>query len=301
MPHTRPYRIFNAALARSEDITPHLRRITFAGPDIAEMATWSPDQRIKIFFPTDDGRMPDMPDAEDWYATYKSVPVAERVPMRTYTIRNLRADREELDVEFVLHGENGPASRWATHAKPGDKVQISAPNRRAEKIGGGFEWKPPADPRHVLLMADETAVPALAGILEELAARPNPPPCEVFAEVADRADALAFPNWPGLIINWLIRHEEGDPRPGDLLVAAVDRAKLPAANVEQTGVELESIDIDINVPWELAKATEGAFYAWIAGESEAIMSIRRLLIKERGIDRSLLNLMGYWRFGKVYE
>ena len=301
MSHTRPYRIFNAALARSEDVTPHLRRITFAGPDIAEMATWSPDQRIKIFFPTDDGRMPDMPDSEDWYATYKAVPVAERVPMRTYTIRNLRADQAEVDVEFVLHGENGPASRWATHAKPGDKVQISAPNRRAEKIGGGFEWKPPTDPRHVLLMADETAVPALAGILEELAARPNPPPCEVFAEVADRADVLALPNWPGLTINWLIRHEEGDPRPGDLLVAAVERAKLPAANVEQTGIELESIDIDVNVPWELAKATEGAFYAWIAGESEAIMSIRRLLIKERGIDRSLLNLMGYWRFGKVYE
>jgi NADPH-dependent ferric siderophore reductase len=301
MSHTRPYRIFNAALARSEDVTPHLRRITFAGPEIAEMATWSPDQRIKIFFPTDDGRMPNMPDAEDWYATYKSVPVAERVPMRTYTIRNLRADEAEVDVEFVLHGENGPASRWATHAQPGDKVQISAPNRRAEKIGGGFEWKPPADPRHVLLMADETAVPALAGILEELAARKSPPPCEVFAEVADRADALALPAWSGLVVNWLIRHEHGDPRPGDLLVAAVDRAKLPAANVEQTAVELENIDIDRNVPWELAKATEGAFYAWIAGESEAIMSIRRLLIKERGIDRSLLNLMGYWRFGKVYE
>ncbi|WP_291405334.1 siderophore-interacting protein [Devosia sp.] len=301
MSHTRPYRIFNAALARFEDITPHLRRLTFTGPEIRDMATWAPDQRIKIFFPTGDGRTPDMPDTEDWYATYKSVPVADRVPMRTYTIRNLRADSSELDVEFVLHGENGPASRWATHAKPGDKVQISAPNRRAAQIGGGYEWKPPADPRHVLLMADETAIPALAGILEELAARPTPPPCEVFAEVADRADALALPTWPGLTINWLIRHEQGDPRPGDLLVNAIDSAKLPAATVEEASVELETIDIDATVPWELAKATEGAFYAWIAGESEAIMSIRRTLIKERGIDRSLLNLMGYWRFGKVYE
>jgi NADPH-dependent ferric siderophore reductase len=150
-------------------------------------------------------------------------------------------------------------------------------------------------------MADETAIPALAGILEQLAARTTPPPCEVFAEVADRADALALPTWPGLVMNWLIRHEHGDPRPGDLLVAAVDHAKLPAASAEPVVAELESIDIDANVPWELAKATEGAFYAWIAGESEAIMSIRRRLIKERGIDRGLLNLMGYWRFGKVYE
>jgi len=301
MPHTRPYRIFNAACARLEDVTPHLRRITFAGPEIAEMDTWAPDQRIKIFFPTDDGRVPAMPDADDWYATYKSVPVAERVPMRTYTIRALRAESQEVDVDFVLHGENGPASRWATNAQPGDRVQISAPNRRAEKIGGGFEWKPPAYPRHVLLMADETAVPALAGILQELVARPVPPPCEVFVEVSDRADALHLPTWPSLTINWLFRHEAGDPRPGDLLVEAVSRATLPSGNAAEAQVDLEVIDIDRVVPWELAKATEGAFYAWIAGESEAIMSIRRVLIKERGIDRSLLNLMGYWRFGKVYE
>lgn len=301
MSHTRPYRIFNAAFARSEDITPHLRRITFAGPEIRDMATWAPDQRIKIFFPTADGRVPDMPDAEDWYATYKSIPVAERAPMRTYTIRNLRADEAEVDVEFVLHGENGPASRWATHAKAGDKVQISAPNRHAAQIGGGYEWKPPADIGHLLLMADETAIPALAGILEELAARANPPSCEVFAEVADRADALPLPIWSGLTLNWLVRHEAGDPRPGDLLVAAIARAKLPAGTVEQADVELEAIDIDATVPWELAKPAEGDFYAWIAGESEAIMSIRRTLIKERGIDRGLLNLMGYWRFGKVYE
>lgn len=303
MSHTRPYRIFNAALARAEDVTPHLRRITFAGPEIRDMTTWAPDQRIKIFFPGDDGRASDMPDTEDWYATYKSVPVADRVPMRTYTIRNLRADDGELDVEFVLHGENGPASRWATRARPGDRVQISAPNRRARKplSGGGYEWKPPADPRQVLLMADETAIPALAGILEELAARSNPPPTEVFAEIPDRADLLSLPAWPGLTLNWLVRHDQGDPRPGALLVDAVTRAKLPSGNSEQANIELEAIDIDTTVPWELAKAAEGDFYAWIAGESEAIMSIRRTLIKERGIDRSLLNLMGYWRFGKVYE
>lgn len=301
MSHTRPYRIFNACLSRAEDVTPHLRRITFAGPEIAQMDTWAPDQRIKIFFPTDDGRVPAMPDTEDWYATYKAVPVADRVPMRTYTIRHLRADRHELDVDFVLHGENGPASRWATHAGPGAAVQISAPNRQAEKIGGGYEWKPPVNPRQILLMADETAIPALAGILEQLASRNAPPPCQVFAEVADRADALPLPSWPGLELNWLFRHEQGDPRPGSLLVEALSQAKLPAATSEEALVELEQIDIDATVPWELARAEEGAFYAWIAGESEAIMAIRRILIKDRGIDRGLLNLMGYWRFGKVYE
>lgn len=301
MPHTRPYRIFNAACARLEDITPHLRRVTFAGPEIAEMNTWAPDQRIKIFFPHEDGRLPQMPDEEDWYAAYKAVPVKERVPMRTYTIRRLRAERQEVDVDFVLHGETGPASRWATRAKPGDRVQISGPNRQARDIGGGFEWKPPRAPRQVLLMADETALPALAGILEQLAAREDPPPCQVFAEVAGRADTIPLPAWPQLDLDWLLRENHGDPRPGTLLVKALDRARLPSGGGLTGRVELAPIDIDETVPWELAKAGEGEFYAWIAGESEAIMAIRRILIKERGIDRAQLNLMGYWRHGKVYD
>jgi NADPH-dependent ferric siderophore reductase len=64
---------------------------------------------------------------------------------------------------------------------------------------------------------------------------------------------------------------------------------------------LEDIDIDANVPWQLAEPAGDDFYAWIAGESEAVMAIRRFLIKDRGLDRRALNLMGYWRFGKVYE
>ncbi|MGV8584389.1 siderophore-interacting protein, partial [Pseudomonas aeruginosa] len=90
-----------------------------------------------------------------------------RPPMRTYTIRALRAEQEEVDVEFVLHGENGPASAWATHARIGDRLQLAAPNRQYGDDPGGYEWKPPAGVRHILLIADETALPAVAGILEE--------------------------------------------------------------------------------------------------------------------------------------
>lgn len=299
MSHTRPYRVFNAAMARSQDLAPHLRRITFSGPEVVDMASWAPDQRIKIFFPTED-RVPNMPDAEDWYSTYKSIPVADRVPMRTYTIRQLRAEQGEVDVDFVLHGENGPASRWATRARSGDRVQICAPNRHAAGNGRGFEWQPPAHPDHILLMADETALPALSGILEELSKKPEPPLTDVYAEVPSRLDCIALPRWEGLTLHWLIRDEKGDPRPGTLLVDAVAEARLPLGSGKQ-GAVLEDINIDVTVPWESAKPIDGKFYAWIAGESEAVMSIRRILIKERGIDRSLLNLMGYWRYGKVYD
>jgi NADPH-dependent ferric siderophore reductase len=299
MTSTQPYRIFDVTLARYADVSPHLRRLTFTGPEVADMTTVAPDQRIKIFFPRD-GIAPDVPKDGDWYKSWKALPVDERAPMRTYTIRHLRADQCEVDIDFVLHGETGPASRWATNARPGDRVQMSAPNRRAQSRIDGYEWKPPAGARHILLMADETALPALAGILEELAQRPDLPRVEAFVEVPSNEDRIVLSAWESLTLHWLAREDE-EVRPGALMIEAVRRARLPkgAGNAD---LVLEDIDIDANVPWERAAPIEGGdFYAWIAGESEAVMAIRRFLIKERGLDRTTLNLMGYWRFGKVYE
>jgi NADPH-dependent ferric siderophore reductase len=82
MTNNRPYRIFDVTLARFADISPHLRRLTFTGPEVADMATLAPDQRIKIFFPRN-GRVPDLSKSGDWYKTYKALPPSERHPMRT--------------------------------------------------------------------------------------------------------------------------------------------------------------------------------------------------------------------------
>ncbi len=38
-------------------------------------------------------------------------------------------------------------------------------------------------------------------------------------------------------------------------------------------------------------------YAWIAGESAMVTSLRRYLVKELGMDRSQVAFMGYWRRG----
>jgi NADPH-dependent ferric siderophore reductase len=301
MSQTGPYRIFNVTLARTQDISAHLRRLTFTGPEVADMMTLAPDQRIKIFFPRADGRGPALPSTDDWYKVYKSEPVDQRAPMRTYTIRHLRAADCELDVDFVLHGENGPASRWATYAKPGDRLQMSAPNRLAEGEVGGFEWKPPASVSHILLAADETALPALAGIVEELAARAERPRVQAFVEVPSARDRLDMPTCPGLELRWLLRDTAPlSIRPGDLLIEAVRNAGLPQRSISR-GRVLEDIDLDQNLPWEQAEATDGDFYAWIAAESEAVMTIRTFLVKEVGLDRRTLNLMGYWRLGKVYD
>ena len=95
---------------------------------------------------------------DGWCALYRSMPVAQRPAMRTYTIA-CRAGK--VGINFELHGETGPASRWAIHAAAGEPIQIVAPDRQfSAQDAGGFEWKPPQQLKHLLLVADATVLPA---------------------------------------------------------------------------------------------------------------------------------------------
>lgn len=297
MTASRPYRLFHVTLLRKTLLSPHMVRLTFGGAAVAEMRTCAPDQRIKLFFPNPQGRPAALEDRPDWYALYKVQAPSERPAMRTYTIRALRPAQGELDIDFVLHGETGPASRWATNAQAGDTLQITAPNAAFDGVPGGFEWKPPANPDRVLLIADETALPAVAGILDELAALPNPPAVEAFVEVPEASDAIPTATWPGLDLHWLARR---DGEHGAQMIAAAQRARVPqmAGAARQA---LAEVDIEAQLPWDRATGAADGFYGWVAGESAAVMAIRKFLIQDRGLDRSALNLMGYWRLGRVIE
>ena len=295
MASANPYKIFDAVLKRKQTLSPHMMRVTLAGPMVTDMATWAPDQRVKLFFPAEDGSPARLAHDDGWYARYRSMPLAQRPAMRTYTIRHLRAEQGEVDIDFVLHGETGPASRWAIRAAPGASIQITAPDRHfSAQDAGGFEWKPPQTLKQLLLVADGTALPAALGILDELAALAEPPVTQAFFEVDSRDDALPVPDWPGLSVEWLIR---GHADTGSLMVEAVRRASLPA--YASVAVELAQIDVDEEILWETAESGSDGFYGWIAGETVAVMSLRKYLIKERGIPRESLNLMGYWRYNKV--
>ncbi|WP_032987102.1 siderophore-interacting protein, partial [Cronobacter malonaticus] len=99
---TASYRIFNVTLRRRIAVTPSLLRCVFTGPDVAHMKHEAPDQRIKLMFARPDGNTARLPVSDSWYQDYLTLPREQRPFMRTYTLRALRREACELDVEFVL-------------------------------------------------------------------------------------------------------------------------------------------------------------------------------------------------------
>ncbi len=296
----RPYALFDVALKRKMRLSPSLCRFTFADPSIANMRTLAPDQRIKVFFPNDAGKSPAL-SSETWLADYQAMNPDERPPRRTYTIRALRDNEREVDIDFVLHGATGPASRWAISAEAGARLQIVAPNRAFDGDPGGYEWRPPHRLDHLLLLADETALPAVSGILEGLAASSHPPVADVYLEVPQPGDRAALPSWPFLRMHWCARNDT-QHAPGSFLIDAARKVELPKEIPSPAGIELSDIDVDHGILWETqAPSTDQNFYGWVAGEAGAVKTIRRILLKERGLPRSATNLMGYWRLGQVLE
>ncbi|NIF18300.1 siderophore-interacting protein [Pantoea sp. Cy-639] len=294
-----PYRIFDLRLKAIERLSPSLCRFVFSGEDVTQMTTLAPDQRVKLFFPTPSGAAPGLPKDGQWQQARRNLAPEDTPPMRTYTIRALRREAREVDVDFVLHGVNGPASAWATHARIGDRLQMAAPNLAYAGDPGGYEWKPPRSARRILLVGDETALPALAGILEALADNATELPVEAFIEVPLETDCLDLRHSPATRLHWLPRDLLRCDHGQGMQHAVRELATLPTPKPGKA-VRLEDVDIEKRLPWEQASGERSDFHAWVAGESGTVMDIRRHLIQTCGLPRDSLSLMGYWRAGRTF-
>lgn len=301
--HRLPMILDEVEVVRVERLSPSFVRVELGGPALADFGVDGPlwDQRIKIVLPGASGRLPSFAGADDsWYASWLDTPAEERGHMRTYTVRDVVGTGVDtrLVVDFVLHlaeGATGPASSWAAAARPGDGLVVIAP-RRGEAFGG-IEFTPGTAQR-LLLVGDETAVPAVAAILEQL-----PPGARgtAFLEVPVSGDVLDLDAPVGVEVVWLVRD---DAALGERLHAAVV-AHLGAP----TGAEsVSDEEVEPHV-WETPTFSSsgeeiatggqvhGDLYAWIAGESGVVTGLRRHLVRGLGIDRRQVAFMGYWRQG----
>ncbi|MFF0299601.1 siderophore-interacting protein [Streptomyces sp. NPDC004562] len=264
-----PFRFFALHVVRTRRFTPSLVRVTFGGADLEHFLSDGRDQSLSLFLPQPGQSEPRVPVelGDGWWQGWRELPDGERAVMRSYTLRALRRDAGEIDVDFVLHTPAGPASSWAARAAAGDRVLVLGP---AVADNRAIRFRPPADTGPVVLWGDETAVPAVAAVLETLPAGTR---AQVWLEVRDAGDVQELPTAADAEITWLVRgraHPEGAP----LALDCVRAAHLPAAERP---------------------------YVWLAGESGRVKALRRHFVTERGLDRHRVTFVGYWRQGMSEE
>jgi len=286
-----PWRRFVVEVRRRERLSPSFLRITVTGPDLDAFADNGYDQRFKLVLPLPGRGLADLPAGPDWYARWRALPDERRNPIRTYTVRGVRPDAQEVDVDIVRHHGTGPASRWAEAAGPGDQLGLIGPDAGYPGDHGGVDFRPPAAPQTLLLAGDETAVPAICAILERL---PEHARGEALLEVPDPADPLPVTAPPGVRVSWLPRDGAAH---GSQLIPAVQAA---LADRPATPAPLDDVDVDQELLWEVPSggAGSGDLYAWLAGEAGVIRTLRRHLVADRGLDRRAVAFMGYWRLGR---
>ncbi|MFC5929121.1 siderophore-interacting protein [Cryobacterium melibiosiphilum] len=301
-PSFRPYDVSVAAVTRLSD---NFTRVTFTGAELHEFGTAGLDQRIKIVLPLPEIGLAHFPRCTAWYEAWRNLPDGLRNPIRTYTVRAVRPERHEIDIDFVMHGDRGPASCWVSTASVGDCLTIVGPDERGENPRIGIEWRPGAA-RTLLIAGDETAAPAVCSILASL---PRDAVGCAFIEVPHASDAQPTDAPAGVHVTWLARSAAGHGAALDGAVRTWTAGFLTDhhASARAARAELAELDLDRDILWDIPAepvavddaGLSGHLYAWLAGEASVIKGLRRFLVTDTGVDRRQVAFMGYWRDGRA--
>ncbi|WP_430782681.1 siderophore-interacting protein [Actinoplanes sp. G11-F43] len=235
-------------VARCHDVTPRYRRVVLTGEDLQTgfpYAVFAPDH-VRVFFPhPETGVLVAPRETPDGW-------VSDGEPIhRDYTVRAWDPARHELTLDFVLHG-HGVASRWAESVQPGDQLVVNGPSAN---------WLLPEDCPRYLALGDETALPAIARIIEEAPATAH---VTALIEIAGPAEEQDLTGPATLDLHWIHRG------PGSL----------------EQGLRAWTPPVDV-----------AGLFVFAAGETNALKPIRRYLRNDLGLTRDQIVVDGYWKRG----
>ena len=266
MPRTsRPLQVLPIILREVEvtgiaDITPNMRRLALAGDQLnAGEVDGMPrpafrsegfDDHVKLVIPPPDGTALDIGEQQEFRFKWNQEALNRA---RDYTVRSVDAESRSFTVDVVRH-ETGLASDWAFGVAIGDRISFAGPKTCAG-LAEGIDFH--------LLVADETALPAVGRWLEEAPAGTRG---HIIVEVPTSDDIQDIPTEADVEIDWLVR---GSIAPGEsrLMYEAVQSLSLPV----------------------------GRTFAWCAGETLTIAPIRRYLRRDLGLPKEDVEVVGYWR------
>lgn len=204
-------------VVRSSWVTPHLVRLTLGGPGFADFQPKdATDSYVKISFAKPElGLEPPY----DIAALRETLAPADLPVTRTYTVRRVDQSAGTIDIDFVVHGDEGIAGPWAAAAQPGDRVVLAGP-------GGAYRPDPTADWH--LFAGDESAIPAIAAALEAL---PADAKGLAFLEIGGRDDLVELDHPAGVQLIWVGRAAR-DESTAALLATAITGHPWPDGRVQ---------------------------------------------------------------------
>ena len=199
-------------VTRKEYITSHYIRIFLTGEKVAAIANTTVGVNNKILVPPKGVDKIYFPEFDYEKMQWKPQPEEIRPIVRTYTHRGIDVEKNEIWIDFVAHGDEGPASAWAISAKKGDLLGILMKDGKTELYAKADNY---------LLVADSTGIPVIAAILEDL---PSTAKGIYILEVDSKIDEQELETLADIKFIWI--HNE-HPQKGSRLAEIVKQQKLP--------------------------------------------------------------------------
>lgn len=227
-------------VTKVEDLSPHMKRIVLTGEDLDDFPINQESAHVKAIFPKDKGQKPKL----GMYLGFKKW-------MRSYTVRYFNEQSKELTIDFAVNDHDGLATNWALQAKPGDYLGIAGPGD-IKHTNYQADWH--------LIVADLTALPAAAAVLEKL---PATSVGHAVIQVPTKEDIQLIEKPKGVSLEWIINADLSK----NALLAKVAQLKWMQGNPA----------------------------IFIAAESSQMIAIKALIKTKPGYQKTHTYASGYWK------